>query len=118
MATKRIFLPITTLYPLQPTMSITTEQIISTASLARLKLQEREIGDVTERISSILDMVDQMQSIDTRDVEPMANSLDAVQYLRADNIDEPTDKIARRDQFLAIAPATEDGLFLVPKVIE
>ena len=99
-------------------MSISKEQIAATARLARLQLADEEIAPLTQRISSILDMVDQMQAVDTTGVEPMANSLDAVQLLRPDEINEPEDKTASRDEFLAIAPATEDGLFLVPKVIE
>ena len=52
--------------------------------------------------------------MDTRDVEPMANPLDATQHLRADEVTEDN----RRDAFQAIAPAVENGLYLVPKVIE
>jgi aspartyl-tRNA(Asn)/glutamyl-tRNA(Gln) amidotransferase subunit C len=59
-------------------------------------------------------MVDALQSVDTRNVEPMANPLDAVQYLRPDEVTEAN----CRDIFQAIAPAVEDGLYLVPRVIE
>ncbi len=99
-------------------MSISSEQITATARLARLRVDESEVAELTRRISSILDMVDQMQSVDTSGIEPMANSLDAVQHLRPDEVVEPEDKISSRDEFLAIAPASEDGLFLVPRVIE
>lgn len=91
---------------------------MTTAKLAKLRLDESDVAELTTRISSILDMVDQMQSVDTSNIEPMANSLDAVQQLRPDQVVEPENKIAARDEFLAIAPATEDGLFLVPKVID
>ncbi|MGB5325157.1 MAG: Asp-tRNA(Asn)/Glu-tRNA(Gln) amidotransferase subunit GatC [Pseudomonadales bacterium] len=99
-------------------MSISREQIAATARLARIRLHDSEIDHITSRITSILDMVDQMQQVDTSGVEPMANSLDAVQLLRADAVDEPSDKLAARDALMAGAPAAEDGLFLVPKVIE
>ncbi len=99
-------------------MSLSEEQLSKTAKLARLKLQESEISGLTQRIDSILSMVDQMQAVDTANIDPMANPLDAVQILREDKVDESIDKLARREQFLNIAPATQDGLFLVPKVIE
>ncbi len=59
-------------------------------------------------------MVSQMQAVDTSAIEPMANPLDATQRLRADVVTE-TD---RRAEFQAIAPAVEEGLYLVPKVID
>ena len=59
-------------------------------------------------------MVDTLQAADTSNIEPMANPLDATQQLRADEVTE----LDRRDDFLAIAPAVEDGLYLVPRVIE
>ena len=99
-------------------MTISKQQIIDTAKLARLRLDDDEIDNATQRITSILALVDQMQAIDTSTVEPMANSLDAVQTLRVDQVEEPADKIARRAELMACAPASEDGLFLVPKVID
>lgn len=99
-------------------MSISSDQITATAQLAKLKLNASEIEEVTARITAILDLVDQMQSVDTSNVEPMAHPLDAVQRLRVDQAKPPEDPIKSRDQFLTLAPASEDGLFLVPKVIE
>ncbi len=99
-------------------MSITPDEIIATAKLAKLQVDDKDISEVTERISAILELVDQMQAIDTSEIQPMANVLDAVQYLRPDTIVEPDNKILRRDQFQQIAPATDEGLYLVPKVIE
>ena len=68
----------------------------------------------TRRIGDILAMIDQMQAIDTTGVEPMANPLDATQRLRADDVSE----CDQRESFLALAPATAEGLYLVPRVIE
>ena len=59
-------------------------------------------------------MVDQLQAVDTHNLEPMANPLDATQRLRPDKVTQSN----RRDAFQAIAPAVENGLYLVPKVIE
>lgn len=99
-------------------MTISPEQITATAKLARLRVEDSEINALTKRITSILDMVDQMQAIDTNQVEPMANSLDAVQQLRSDNAEQPNNALQRRDELLSNAPVSEEGLFLVPKVIE
>jgi aspartyl-tRNA(Asn)/glutamyl-tRNA(Gln) amidotransferase subunit C len=82
--------------------------------LARIRIGDDQIGQVTRRISEILHMVDQLQAVDTSEVEPLANPLDATQRLRPDEVTEGD----RRDAFQAIAPAVENGLYLVPKVIE
>ena len=99
-------------------MTITPEQIAVTAGLAKLKIDGDDAVEVAKRIGAILEMVDQMQAVDTSHVEPMANSLDAVQLLRADEAVRPEDPIETRDTLQQIAPATEDGLYLVPKVID
>ena len=95
-------------------MSITAEEIGQIAELARVRIPEGDVAEVTDRITGILDLVDQLQAADTSGVEPMANPLDAVQRLRPDVVSEEN----RRDAFQAIAPAVEDGLYLVPKVID
>jgi aspartyl-tRNA(Asn)/glutamyl-tRNA(Gln) amidotransferase subunit C len=95
-------------------MAIKQDDIEKIAELARIRIADEEIGQVTRRITEILHMVDALQSVDTRNVEPMANPLDAVQYLRPDEVTETN----CRDIFQAIAPAVEDGLYLVPRVIE
>jgi aspartyl-tRNA(Asn)/glutamyl-tRNA(Gln) amidotransferase subunit C len=95
-------------------MSISEQDMARVAELARIRLDAADVSDVTRRISGILTMIDQMQAVDTDAVLPMANPLDATQRLREDIIAE-TD---RRAEFLAIAPASEDGLYLVPRVID
>jgi aspartyl-tRNA(Asn)/glutamyl-tRNA(Gln) amidotransferase subunit C len=95
-------------------MAIEQDEIAKIAELARIRISPQQMGDVTQRITEILHMVDQLQAVDTTDVEPMANPLDAVQRLRADEVTEHN----HRDAFQAIAPAVENGLYLVPKVIE
>ncbi len=95
-------------------MSITTEEIGEIAELARVRIPQGDIAEITRRITGILDLVDQLQAADTSGVEPMANPLDAVQRLRPDTVTEGN----RREKFQAIAPAVEDGLYLVPKVID
>jgi len=95
-------------------MAIEQDEIKKIAELARIRIADDQIGEVTQRITEILGMVDQLQAADTAGIEPMANPLDAIQRLRADEVTETN----RRDAFQAIAPAVENGLYLVPKVIE
>ena len=95
-------------------MAVEQDEIEKIAALARIRIGGDQIGQVTRRISEILHMVDQLQAVDTSEVEPLANPLDATQRLRPDEVTEGD----RRDAFQAIAPAVENGLYLVPKVIE
>ncbi|MEZ5573624.1 MAG: Asp-tRNA(Asn)/Glu-tRNA(Gln) amidotransferase subunit GatC [Halioglobus sp.] len=95
-------------------MAIQQNEIEKIAELARIGIDEQEISQVTQRITEILQMVDQLQAVETLGVEPMANPLDATQRLRPDEVTEPN----RRDAFQAVAPAVENGLYLVPRVIE
>ena len=95
-------------------MAVGPSEIEKIAHLARIRIAPDQIDEVASRLSDILGMVDQMQAIDTSNVVPMANPHDATQRLRPDAVTE----LNQRDTFLAIAPQTEDGLFLVPKVIE
>jgi aspartyl-tRNA(Asn)/glutamyl-tRNA(Gln) amidotransferase subunit C len=69
---------------------------------------------VADRLTRILALVDQMQAVDTAGIEPMSHALDLVQRLRADEVTEAD----RRDDFQAVAPAVEGGLYLVPKVLD
>ena len=95
-------------------MAVEQTEIEKIAELARVRISDTEISEVTQRISSILEMVGQMQAVDTEAVEPMANPLDAQQRLRADAVTECDQHRA----FQAIAPAVEADLYLVPRVVE
>ena len=95
-------------------MSVAQSDIEKIATLARIRIDQQDIPEVAQRINAILDMVDTMQAVDTADIEPMANPLEARQRLRADTVTESN----QRDHFQAIAPQAENGLYLVPKVIE
>ena len=99
-------------------MSINPEQVANSAKLAKLKINADEVSEVAGRISAILDLVGQMQALDTEHIEPMANALDAVQRLRIDQTNPCEDAHARREVFQTIAPSTDQGLYLVPKVID
>lgn len=95
-------------------MSLDKHDVEKIAHLARLQIAEQETQSYADDLTRILDLVDQMQNIDTTGVTPLSHPLDAVQRLRADQVTE-TDQ---RELLQKNAPAAEQGLFLVPKVIE
>jgi aspartyl-tRNA(Asn)/glutamyl-tRNA(Gln) amidotransferase subunit C len=99
-------------------MSLTPDQVQRIALLARIAVSPEEARGVTDRLNQVLGLIDQLQALDTSGIEPMAHALDsqlaARQRLRPDAVTEPD----RRDQYQAVAPAVEKGLYLVPKVIE
>ncbi|MBL4797582.1 MAG: Asp-tRNA(Asn)/Glu-tRNA(Gln) amidotransferase subunit GatC [Oleispira sp.] len=95
-------------------MSLDTNQVLAIADLSRLQIDEKSITEFQTNLSNILDLVDQLQAVDTTGVEPMAHPMDAVQRLRADVVTEENN----REKFQKIAPSTADGHYLVPKVVE
>lgn len=95
-------------------MSIEVDQVKKIARLASLNVDDADLQSYATNLSNILDMVEQMNAIDTTGVTPMSHPFDAVQRLREDVVTE----VDRREAFQKIAPKTEDGLYLVPKVIE
>ena len=96
-------------------MSLTPTQIQNIAHLARLELREEEIPVYSNSLGRILGLVGELERADTAGVEPMAHPLTGqVQRLRADEVTAP----ARRDDYQRNAPQVEEGLYLVPRVIE
>ncbi len=95
-------------------MALTAEQVARIAHLARLQLPVDEQNRVTDSLNNILGLIDQLQAADTTGIEPMAHPLDAVQPLRADVVTETN----RRETYQQIAPAVQDGCYLVPRVVE
>jgi aspartyl-tRNA(Asn)/glutamyl-tRNA(Gln) amidotransferase subunit C len=95
-------------------MAISEAEVKKVARLARLAVPDERLEAYTQNLSNILSLVDQLSAIDTTGVEPMAHPLDMVQRLRADVVTE----IDHREKYQAIAPEVEDGLYLVPKVLE
>jgi aspartyl-tRNA(Asn)/glutamyl-tRNA(Gln) amidotransferase subunit C len=95
-------------------MSFSRQDVIKIASLARLEITEAEVAASAGSLSRILGLIEQMNAVDTRHVAPMAHPQEAVLRLREDRVSEPD----QRDKFQQVAPATEAGLYLVPKVIE
>lgn len=95
-------------------MSLTTDDVKRIASLARIEIDDAQAQATQAQLNTIFDLIATMQAVDTAGIEPMAHAQEVYQRLRADAVTE-TD---RRDAFQAIAPAVENGLYLVPKVIE
>ena len=95
-------------------MSLDKDQVQQIAVLARLKLDDDEFAETVDKLSRIVDFVDQLSQADTSDVVPMAHPLDVAQRLRKDEVAEVND----RDHYQENAPSTQDGMYLVPKVIE
>lgn len=95
-------------------MSIEVDEVKKIAKLACLNVDDADIQSYATNLSNILDLVAQMNAVDTTGVTPMSHPFDAVQRLREDEVTD----FNRRQDFMAIAPETEDGLYLVPKVIE
>lgn len=95
-------------------MSLKQDEIIKIANLAKLNISDKQMGDYENRLSSILDLVEQMNNVDTSGVEPMSHPLHMIQRLREDVVTEGN----QREHFQEHAPSVEKGLFVVPKVIE
>jgi aspartyl-tRNA(Asn)/glutamyl-tRNA(Gln) amidotransferase subunit C len=95
-------------------MSLSLDDVRRIAALARIAVTDDELAPVQEKLNGILGLIDEMQAVDTTGVEPMSHALDLAQRLRADTVSETDHRAA----FQAIAPQTEAGLYLVPKVIE
>lgn len=95
-------------------MAISEAEVKKVARLARLAVPDDRLEAYTQNLSNILSLVGQLSAVDTTGVEPMAHPLDMMQRLRDDVVTE-TD---HREKYQAIAPEVENGLYLVPKVIE
>ena len=94
-------------------MSIEKQTIENLASLARIAIDDKQVDEVSQRLQSVLKLVDQLQAADTSSLAGNEQS-QQIQRLRDDEVTE-TDQ---RNELQAIAPETEEGLFLVPKVID
>lgn len=94
--------------------SLTNEDVRKVASLARLAMTETEIESARAQLAGIFDLIAEMQAVDTSGITPMSHALDVAQRLRTDKVTETN----QRDAFQAIAPQVEQGLYLVPQVIE
>lgn len=95
-------------------MALDQQQVRNIAELARLQISDDQLAAYQHNLSNILTMFAQLAAVDTAGVEPMSHPMDATQRLRADLITSSN----QREKIQAIAPQTEDGYFLVPRVVE
>lgn len=100
-------------------MSLSISDIDRLAKLAQLDLSEQQSADTLAKLNDIFALVEQMKAVDTSGVEPLAHPVavwrdDLAMRLREDRVTEPN----RRDDYQQPAPSVQDGLYLVPKVIE
>ncbi len=95
-------------------MSLSNDQVGHIARLARIAVSATELEATRDKLNGIFGLIEQMQAVDTAGVEPMSHPQELATRLRPDLVTE-TD---RRDAFQKVAPQTEAGLYLVPKVIE
>lgn len=95
-------------------MSLTLDDVKRVAMLARIEVTDDESEQILEQLGAIFKLIEQMQSVDTSGIEPMAHAQDLVARLRADNVTENDE----HELFQSVAPQVEQDLYLVPKVIE
>ncbi len=95
-------------------ISLNSADIKRIAHLARIEVSDAEADATLTKLTGILGLIEQMQAVDTTGIVPMSHSQDVTQRLRDDVVTETN----QRELFQSIAPAVEDGLYLVPKVIE
>lgn len=93
---------------------ISREDVIKVAHLARMAITEDKIGEYAKNLSDIFDLIAKLNEVNTDGIAPLSHPLDATQRFRKDIATE----IDQRDLLQRGAPSTEDGLYLVPKVIE
>lgn len=95
-------------------MSLSIADVQRLAYLARIEIDAAQAEDVRAKLDAIIAMIGELQAVDTMGVAPMAHAQDVMLPLREDRITESD----RHAVYQAVAPAVENGLYLVPRVIE
>jgi len=95
-------------------MALSSAEIQRIAHLARIEITPSEAADVRAKLDSIFDLIGRMRAVDTAGIVPMSHAQDVTLPLREDIVTE-TD---RRELYQSVSPAVQNGLYLVPKVIE
>jgi aspartyl-tRNA(Asn)/glutamyl-tRNA(Gln) amidotransferase subunit C len=95
-------------------MSLTAQDVRRIAELARLELSEEQTTHTLDQLNEVFALIEELRSVDTSGIEPMTHAGDVVLRLREDEVSESD----RRAEYQSVAPATEAGLYLVPRVIE
>jgi len=94
-------------------MALTREEVLHVADLARLRLEPGEVELFTRQLNDILAYVEKLQELDTAGVTPMAHAVPVFNAFREDEVRTGLP----RDEALENAPSSEEGYFLVPRVI-
>jgi aspartyl-tRNA(Asn)/glutamyl-tRNA(Gln) amidotransferase subunit C len=95
-------------------MALSLHDVQRIAQLARIEITPAEAEDVRQKLERIFELINQMRAVDTAGIVPMSHAQDVMLPLREDRVTEPD----RRGLYQSVAPAVQDGLYLVPKVIE
>jgi aspartyl-tRNA(Asn)/glutamyl-tRNA(Gln) amidotransferase subunit C len=95
-------------------MSLTPSDVARIAKLAKLELSPNEAETTRQQLNAVFDVFEQLLAVDTEGVKPMTHPTSSHLRLREDQVSEPN----RREDYQKVAPETEAGLYLVPKVIE
>jgi aspartyl-tRNA(Asn)/glutamyl-tRNA(Gln) amidotransferase subunit C len=95
-------------------MPLTPDEVRAIAELARIGISDAEARTIQGELNNIFEMIGRMQRVDTEGVAPMTHAQGAGLRLREDKVTESY----QRERFQAVAPQVEQGLYLVPKVIE
>ena len=98
----------------QHSADLNAQTVSAIAHLARLSLNDTQSAEYAQSLNKILGMMDSLKAIDTEGVEPLKSPFDNAQPLRVDQVSESN----HREEYQAVAPAVEAGLYLVPRVIE
>ena len=98
----------------QHSADLNAETVSAIAHLARLSLDDTQSAEYAQSLNKILGMMETLKGINTDGVEPLKSPFDNPQPLREDVVSETN----HREQYQAVAPATEAGLYLVPRVID
>ena len=99
-------------------MSLTRSDVERIARLAQISLSDQETDATLQQMQGIFELIGKMQAVDTTDVEPLATPLAAIHEVTLRLREDLVTEADQRDRLVALAPATADGLFLVPQVIE
>ena len=95
-------------------MALSLDDVQRIAQLARIEITPAEAEDVRDKLERIFELIDELQAVDTAGIEPMSHAQEVMLRLREDRVTEAD----RRELYQRVAPAVQDGLYLVPKVIE
>lgn len=95
-------------------MTLNKQDVDNIANLSKITIDESMVGEYIENLNNILKFVEQMQQINTDDIEPLSNPNNQTQRLRKDEVTQEN----KRDKYQQVAPKVDCGLYLVPKVIE